>query len=211
MKKHLLVYLLLTSWLYCFADSILSFDLPKDYIDKRDRKKLLLSIKIPAELNSDQEAVTKKKIDTSYVELAPWTPNTKPLDYEKLNLLASKGLITGTSDYLLKAGRIKNRYDICNMLSCIYHILFRRDKEDLIEMGVNKDDIFFVEAMFNQFSEELKSYSEIDQNAIKERLKLLKKQLKGGRGEVRVVEVQEEDDGSTLLYLTLQEDKEKVK
>ncbi|MDD5091482.1 MAG: hypothetical protein PHQ23_11275 [Candidatus Wallbacteria bacterium] len=205
--KRLIIFAALLAFEAVWADSTLSFDLPKDYLEKREKKKLLLTIKIPSELTSDEEVINKKRVDTSHVELDPFARNTKPVDFTRLRELSKKGLITGVSKGILEKRNLENKYEICNMLVGINDKFMRLDKEDVIEMGIAKEDIFFMEAMYNQFAEELKMYRHINFAPLIERFQLLKKQLRGGRGDIRVVEVQEEEDGSTILYLTLQEEK----
>lgn len=187
-----------------YADSVLSFDLPENYIKKDNKKRLLLTIQIPAKLTSSEEEQLKvKKVDTSYVELKPFKTIKKEIDFEMLNLLAKKGLITGSSYYLLKSKTLKTKYDFLNLINNIYIKIMKWDKAQLINLGVNGDDIVFIIDFVNKFRNELKSYPQINIKEFIEKLKLLKKKLKGGRGEVRVVEIQNNDDGSTLLYLSL--------
>jgi len=206
MKRLIILSVLFSSVFMLFADSTLSFDLPKDYIKKRTKKKLLLTIRIPAKLTTEDDQKLKvKKVDTSYVDLKPFAKVTKPIDYEKLHILAQKGLLSESSVFLLRSKMLKTKYDFMNLISGVYYKIMNSDKESLINSDVNADDIRFIKKLTTDFTPELQSYKQLDIDSFMERLALLTKKLKGGKGEVRVVDVQNEDDGSTILYLTLKE------
>lgn len=208
MKRLLILSILFMTYLISYADSTLSFDLPKDYIKKRNKKQLLLTIKIPAKLTSeDDQKLKTKKVDTSYVDMNPFAKVNIPIDYDKLHILAKKGLLSDTSTFLLNDRMLNTKYDFMNMISAIYNKIMHSDKEKLIENGVNADDIRFIKKLTKDFETELNSYKQLNLPSFYERLSLLTKKLKGGKGEVRVVDVQNEDDGSTILYLTLKENK----
>ncbi|PLX19554.1 MAG: hypothetical protein C0601_01490 [Candidatus Muiribacterium halophilum] len=205
MKRIITSIILLMSFILVYSESTLTFPV-SDQLEGNE-KNLILKIVIPNELE-DKEEYKEKKTDFSYFNLDPWPAVDKgKIDWERLNHLVKAGAIRyERTKYLVKNKKINDEYDMFLVLDDILTNIKNSSKDLLLENGMLREDIEYIEKLI---FEDMKGYTKkahVDPEALKKRLNFLKKQFLAGKGEVRVIKVETNNAGETMIHLRLNEE-----
>ncbi|MCK9225115.1 MAG: hypothetical protein M0R46_08500 [Candidatus Muirbacterium halophilum] len=204
MKKFLCGFLLFTG-ICVFSESVITFP-QKDQV-QGTKKNLILKITIPNEMENEED-YKEKTTDFSYFDLEPFKKiNSSIVNYDILRSFPKKKLVTRTrSSYLCSQKGIKNEYDLFLVLTDIVDSIERKGKDELLENGVTREDINYIEKLiFKDYPNYLKKTVK-DGEKIKTRLAFLKRQFLAGKGEVRVLKVETNDAGETMIHIRLNEE-----
>lgn len=186
-----------------FASSTLSVPLPDMF--PKEKKDLLLTITIPSKLPDPVEVKDPPRDHSAYFNMDPF-PVTylSDEDWSMLRRMTRLTLAKNQAADLIRSKDIKTPYE----LGIVTHNILRNvsfyKKDYLLDNGTTREDIDFIEALLHRQESRLRSWI-IDVDAYKKRLASLKKELRANKGEVRVVRVVSDTDGSTVIHLTLKE------
>ena len=203
--KKIISGILLFSVIFTFSESVITF--PQKEQIQGTKKNLILKITIPNDLE-DEEEYKEERPDFSYFDFDPFKKlDHSMLDYEILRTFPKKGLTTRTrSSYLCTNKGIKNEYDLLLVMTDVIENIERKGKDELLESGVTREDINYIERLvFKDYTNYLKKTVK-DGEKIKTRLAFLKKQFLAGKGEVRVLRVETNDAGETMIHIRLNEE-----
>jgi len=205
MKKIILSLMLLTSVLMIYGESTLTFPVSDQL--KGNEKNLILKIVIPNELE-EKEDYQEKESDFSYFNFNPWPEvDRSSIDWERLNHLVESGAITyERTRHLVRNKSLKDEYDMFLVIDDIITNIRNKNKDRLLSDGMLREDIEYIEKLV---FEDMKGYTKkahVDPEALKKRLNFLKKQFLAGKGEVRVIKVETNNAGETMIHLKLNEE-----
>jgi hypothetical protein len=204
MKKILCGFLLIAG-ICAFSESVITFP-QKDQV-QGTKKNLILKITIPNDME-DEEDYKEKTTDFSYFDLEPFKNiDSSIINYDILKTFPKKRIVTRTrSSYLCSHRSIKNEYDLFLVLTDVVDSLERKSKDELLENGVTREDINYIERLiFKDYPNYLRKTVKSG-DKIKTRLAFLKKQFLAGKGEVRVLKVETNDAGETMIHIRLNEE-----
>ncbi|MGM0608380.1 MAG: hypothetical protein ACQESP_08170 [Candidatus Muiribacteriota bacterium] len=203
--KKFVTAILFCFGLLCMAESIVTF--PTSDQIKGEEKNLMLKIVIPNELDHEDEDPAQQT-DFSYYNRNPFPEiDTGKLNWEKLKTFPKKGLLSrNRSKNLIKKSEISNQYDLMLVIADLLSTLNRKNKNELIDSGVTREDIVYISQLTMEDFNDLVRKSHINVERLAERLDYLKKQFRAGRGEVRVLQVRSGEGGETVIHLQLHED-----
>lgn len=201
-----------------FADSTVSIPVPDTVTN--ESKNLVLTITVPTSLErtyqQQQQQAQEKKDDkkkknnfSKYFDMNPF-PNM--INKEEVNILvrfANSGLIDPTAALVIKRRYIANNYEMARSLTAVVEGLQQWPPELIAKAKITRADILDLIKVFDNYTKELKMFK----IGGKERdyLNKTSQRLSFTDGEVKVVKVETNDIGGTVIHLTLNNTKGKYK
>lgn len=200
------------------AGSVLSLPLPEDIPvytdDSQYNRYMTLEIKMP-ESFKDPEPVKKKEPKVRNFDYFDFNPQKKlendPEIHRALRSLIKKGLAktdfdtSGVRD-LYRRGRLDSRLTVAALVRHMMLNFMKFDDEAVLRKlqleRENLEDILF---LADKFKHELFLFNNIDVNQVKERVEEVRKLLKFNQGVVRVIKVENDMKGGTILHFVVKE------
>jgi len=198
------------------ADSTVSIPVPDSVTS--ESKNLVLTITVPTSLERtyQQQQAQEKKEDkpkkTNFNKYFDMNPFPNMVSKEEIGILirfANSGLIDETSAMVIRSRYIANNYEMARSLASIVEGLMKWPPELIAKAKITRADILDLVKVFDNYTKELKMFK----IGGKERdyLNRVSQRLSFTDGEVKVVKVETNDIGGTVIHLTLNNTKGKYK
>lgn len=187
-----------------FASSTLSIPVPDMFPE--EKKELLLTITIPSRLPEPEKEPRPSMDHSHYFDMDPFPAiHLSDEDWDMLRRLVRLNIATNMAESLIRNRSINSPY----MLASVTHNILRNvafyHRDYLLEQGTSREDIEFIESLMERQRARLSTWWSIDLDKYSARLEALKRELRANKGEVRVVRVVSDTDGSTVIHLNLRE------
>jgi hypothetical protein len=201
------------------AGSVLSLPLPDDipvYTDNEQYNRYMtLEIKMP-ESFKDPKPVKKKKAkkrsDFSYFSFKPYkSVDDDPELHRAIRSLLNRGLGKGefksnARKHLYSAGRLTSTYTMGTLVKTILRNFMRLSDEQILrEMKFTRTDLEDIKYVMKKFKKELFLLGYQDLEKVYNRVEDARKLLKFNQGVVRVVKVENDMKGGTVLHFVVRE------
>lgn len=187
------------------ADSTITVPVP-DAVSN-EAKNLVLTLTVPTEL----ERITKPSVDEpkrvkrtayrKYFDLEPFPRVAKREDSGIVADVAQKVVRTDALKKILSKRNVESSYELARSIFHVIDEIFAQPADELSQRGLTRGDLDGLLAVMDRYPKELR----IMQVGAKQRDDLVKlaKRLSFTDGEVKVVKVETDDIGATVIHLTL--------
>jgi hypothetical protein len=200
------------------AGSVLSLPLPEDIPvytdDSQYNRYMTLEIKMPENFK-DPQPLKKKEPKVKNFDYFDFNPQKRleddPEIHRALKSLIKKGLAksdlntSGVRD-LYRRGRLNSRLTVGALVRLILGNFLKLEDEDILRKTQldreNLEDILF---LAGKFKHELFLFNNLDTDAVKARVEEVRKLLKFNQGVVRVIKVENDMKGGTILHFVVRE------
>lgn len=197
-----------------FADSTVTIPVPDTVTN--ESKNLVLTITVPTSLEKTYQPVTPKPEDKpkknnfdKYFDLNPFPNMVSREEVDVLKRFVNKGVIEDISAVSVKKNFVANNYEMGRTLASIVKMALKSAPEQLARVGVTRTDILDLLKVFDNYTRELRMFNVSMKD--RELLSKLSNKLSFTDGEVKVIKVETNDIGSTVIHLTLNDQKGKYK
>ncbi len=208
--------LALTAFLYgaASADSTVTIPVPDSVAN--ESKNLVLTITVPTSLEKTYQPVAPKPEDKpkknnfgKYFDLNPFPNMVNNEEVAVLRRFVNKGVVEDISALSVKKNFVANNYEMGRSLASIVNMALRSAPVQLARVGVTRTDVLDLLKVFDNYTKELKMFNIGAKE--RERLSKLSNKLSFTDGEVKVIKVETNDIGSTVIHLTLNDQKGKYR
>lgn len=199
---------------FAFADSTVTIPVPDTVTN--ESKNLVLTITVPTSLEKTYQPVTQKPEDkpkknnfTKYFDLNPFPNMVNAEEVGVLKRFVNKGIVEDISAISVKKNFVANNYEMGRTLASVVKTALKSAPDQLARLGVTRADILDLLKVFDNYTKELRMFNV----SMKDRdlLSKLSNKLSFTDGEVKVIKVETNDIGSTVIHLTLNDQKGKYK
>ncbi len=197
-----------------FADSTVTIPVPDTV--SNESKNLVLTITVPTSLEKTYQPVQQKPEEkpkknnyNKYFDLNPFPNMVNDEEVSVLRRFVNKGVVEDISAVSVKKNFVANNYEMGRTLTSIVNMALRSSPEQLARVGVTRTDILDLLKVFDNYTKELKMFNVGMKE--RERLSKLSNKLSFTDGEVKVIKVETDDIGSTVIHLTLNDQKGKYR
>lgn len=206
----------LTAFLYggASADSTVTIPVPDTVAN--ESKNLVLTITVPTSLEKTYQPVAPKPEDkpkknnfNKYFDLNPFPNMVNDEEVAVLRRFVNKGVIEDISAVSVKRNFVANNYEMGRSLASVINMALRSAPDQLARAGVTRSDILDLLKVFDNYTKELRMFNIGMKD--RERLSKLSNKLSFTDGEVKVIKVETDDIGSTVIHLTLNDQKGKYR
>ncbi|HOD39595.1 MAG: hypothetical protein BWY32_03224 [bacterium ADurb.Bin243] len=197
-----------------FADSTVTIPVPDTVAN--ESKNLVLTITVPTSLEKTYQPVAQKAEEKpkknnygKYFDLNPFPNMVNNEEVAVLKRFVSKGVVEDISAVTVKRNFVANNYEMGRSLASIVNTALKSSPDQLARVGITRTDILDLLKVFDNYTKELKMFNVGMKD--RERLSKLSNKLSFTDGEVKVIKVETNDIGSTVIHLTLNDQKGKYK
>ncbi len=199
---------------FAFADSTVTIPVPDTVTN--ESKNLVLTITVPTSLEKTYQPVTQKPEEkpkknnfTKYFDLNPFPNMVNAEEVDVLKRFVNKGIIEDISAISVKKNFVANNYEMGRTLASVVKTALKSAPDQLARVGLTRTDILDLLKVFDNYTKELRMFNV----SMKDRdlLSKLSNKLSFTDGEVKVIKVETNDIGSTVIHLTLNDQKGKYK
>ncbi|HNY11740.1 MAG TPA: hypothetical protein PKK26_09150 [Candidatus Wallbacteria bacterium] len=189
-----------------YAESTVTIPVPESVTN--ESKNLVLTITVPTALERTYQQQPKKEEDkpkknnySKYFDLSPFPNMVNREELDVIQRFAKRGIIDDVNANVIKQKFITNNYEMARTLSALVSTVLKTVPEDLAKAGVTRTDILDLVKVFDNYTKELKMFSTGGKD--REKLTKLSQKLSFTDGEVKVIKVETNDIGGTVIHMTL--------
>ncbi len=180
-----------------------------------EAKNLTLTITVPTELERvekpprEREIKKKRTEYRKYFDLNPFPSAVTPVDVDILQRFAAKTVKTPALRKVVNFKRAKSAYEIAHDIAAVTRETLEQTVDELATRGVTRGDVNEFITVYDNYPQPLKIMG-VGKKEREELVKLARK-LAFTDGEVKVVKVETNDVGATVIQLTLAGTEERYK
>ena len=217
MKKLLFFILLLSVSIlqaqFAWSESTVTIPVPEQI--SNESKNLVLTITVPTELERVERPTKDAKIRKrktrykKYFDLNPFPPIVNPSDPEITKRFGRMVAKDSSLRSVLRRSRVTNAYEMARNLAHITNDLLEQSLDQLVSKGVTRSGINEFITVYDNYPRQLRIMG-VGRREREEMVRLSRK-LAFTDGEIKVVRVETNDIGSTVIQLTIDGGKDKYK
>jgi|GEM_PF-2963296 len=197
------------------ADSTVTVPVPDTVTN--ESKNLVLTITVPTSLertyqqepNKQAEEKPKKSNYNKYFDMNPFPNMVNRDEVDVLKRFAKRNIVENVSAVSVKENFIINNYEMSRTLVSIVNTVLRMQPEEIAKSGITRTDILDLIKVFDNYTKEMKMFNVGAKQ--REKLNKLSNKLSFTDGEVKVIKVETNDIGGTVIHLTLNDQKGKYR
>lgn len=195
------------------ADTTVTIPVPDNVAN--EAKNLTLTITVPTELERvekpprEREIKKKRTHYRKYFDLNPFPAAVRPGDLEVVGRFGKKSVKTTLVRQSLRTRGSASAYEIARDIAAVVEETLSQTVDELATRGVTRGDVNEFITVFDNYPQQLKIMG-VGKKHREELVKVARK-LAFTDGEVKVVKVETNDVGATVIQLTLAGTGEKMK
>lgn len=191
---------------FACADSTVTIPVPDSV--SNESKNLVLTITVPTALERTYQQQQKKpeekpkKINyNKYFDMSPFPNMTNREEVEVVKNFAKKGIADNIARQTIARGMINNNYEMARSLNSVIRAALAMPPEEVAKAKVTRTDLLDLVKVMDNYTKELKMFGITNKH--RDGINKLSQKLSFTDGEVKVVKVETDDIGSTVIHLTL--------
>jgi len=189
-----------------YAESTVTIPVPESVTN--ESKNLVLTITVPTAMERTYQQQPKKEEDkpkknnfSKYFDMSPFPNMVNKEEIEVIQRFAKRGVIDDVHLGAIRQKFISTNYDMARTLTSLVKTVLRTMPEDLAKAGITRTDILDLVKVFDNYTKELKMFNTGGKE--REKLTKLSQKLSFTDGEVKVIKVETNDIGGTVIHMTL--------